>query len=289
MSPAVERHGGVGEIAPRAAPRAASPARRRPPRCRPRAARRGADGRPSKGTPRPSPPPFTFSDAYATVQKRRSVRWRRSASFSLRSTSAGRALLHAERAQRVAGERRDGGGVRTLPAHVAHHDAPAVRGVEHVVEVAADLDGLAGGVEARGDLGAGNLGQLRRQQALLQRPRDVAALAVEARVVDRDRRAPPELLGHRQVARGRSGAPDSDSAKAIVPSRRPPVLIGTIISERTPTRLEQLELPVLGRPLVEASAGRARRTAPSRRCGRRARRPRVARWLGGVLARAARA
>ena len=49
------------------------------------------------------------------------------------------ALLDAERAERVARQRGDRRGVGALPAHVPHDDAPPVRGVEHVVEVAADL------------------------------------------------------------------------------------------------------------------------------------------------------
>ncbi len=53
--------------------------------------------------------------------------------------------------------------------------------------------------EADGHLDAGDVRQLERQQALLQRARDVGALAVEPVVVDRRRAAPGQLVRHLDV------------------------------------------------------------------------------------------
>jgi hypothetical protein len=75
----------------------------------------------------------------------------------------------------------------------------ALAGREQVVEVAADLDPLAGGPVVRGGLDAGDLRELRRQQRLLERLRDRRALAVQTRVVDRRADAQPEVLGERDV------------------------------------------------------------------------------------------
>src|SRR6185295_20191482 len=89
------------------------------------------------------------------------------------------------RSQRVAGERRERGGVRALAADVSERDRPAAAaGLEDVVEVAADVVRLAGRPEARGDLEPGDVGQVGREEALLQPGGDIAALSVEPRVVD---------------------------------------------------------------------------------------------------------
>src|SRR5919202_1056100 len=89
--------------------------------------------------------------AYATVQKRRLPCSRSIASFrSRRALAADVADRHAER---------------------------PVADLEDVVEVATHLVALAGGVEARAELDASELGQKRRQQALLERARDPGALA----------------------------------------------------------------------------------------------------------------
>ena len=80
-----------------------------------------------------------------------------------------------------------------LARDVADERRPdAVAAWEHVVEVAADLVLVAGGEEARGHLGARDLGQRARAQARLQRLRDVRALGVEAGVLDVQRRTPRE-------------------------------------------------------------------------------------------------
>ncbi len=113
---------------------------------------------------------------------------------ALRRTDTGRA-------DRVAGHRGQRGGIGALPADVAHRDRPAAgAGLEDVVEVAADVVGLARGPEPGCDLEAGDIRQVRRQQALLESGRDVAALAVDPSVVDCDRRSPRELFDRRDLA-----------------------------------------------------------------------------------------
>ena len=86
--------------------------------------------------------------------------------------------LAGEQAQRVPGEAGDGGGLRARAADVADGEAVgAVADREEVVEVAADLVALAGRAVDDLDLDAGDLGQLRRQQAALEGLADGGALA----------------------------------------------------------------------------------------------------------------
>ena len=110
-------------------------------------------------------------------------------------------LVGGRRAQRMAGERRDRGGLGALALDVADQRRPAaVAGAVEVVEVAAELDALAGGVEAHGGGEAGHGGQRARPQRALQRARDRALAAVEAGVGDRPRRELAELGEDRVVA-----------------------------------------------------------------------------------------
>ena len=104
------------------------------------------------------------------------------------------------RAQGEARERGAGGGLRPLAGDVADHDHPAARAGEDVVEVAADLVELAGRPVQDGGGPAGHLGQLGREQAVLERAGDRGAAAVAARVVDRDAGAAADLL--RELALG---------------------------------------------------------------------------------------
>ncbi len=82
---------------------------------------------------------------------------------------------------------------------VADREEVVLAGLPRVVEVAAHLGALAGRPVARDDLGAGRLRQRARQEALLQGVGDVVLDAVEARVVDREGRAPREVLGDREL------------------------------------------------------------------------------------------
>ena len=136
-----------------------------------------------------------------------------------------RALVHRGRAHRVARQRRDRGRLRALAGDVADDDHPPVADAEDVVEVAADLARLAGGAEARGGRDAGDDRQPRRQQAALQRGGDVRARRVQARVLDRDAGAAPELAGERQLApaqpsRAVRGAHGHDADDAIAGGHR---------------------------------------------------------------------
>ena len=119
-----------------------------------------------------------------------------------RQHAAGAVLVGGGRAQRVAGERGDRGGLRALALDVADQRRPAaVAGAEEVVEVAAELDALAGGVEAHGGGEARDGGQRARPQRALERAGDRALALVEARVGDRDRGELAELGEDRVVAR----------------------------------------------------------------------------------------
>ena len=111
-------------------------------------------------------------------------------------------LVLGGRAQRVARERGDRRRLRALAADVADQRGdPAVARGEHVVEVAADLDPLAGGDEAHGDGEAGDRRDARRQQRALQHLGDVALARVRLRLRDRDRGELAELREDRLVAR----------------------------------------------------------------------------------------
>src|SRR5215218_6293029 len=73
---------------------------------------------------------------------------------------------------------------------------------EHVVEVAADVRAALTRPVVGGEAPAGHVRQLLGQQARLQRARDLGALRVEPRVLDRARAARGELLRERKVVRG---------------------------------------------------------------------------------------
>ena len=74
--------------------------------------------------------------------------------------------------ERVPGQRRHRGGLGALAAHVAHHHEPlAVAHLHGVVEVAAEVRPLAGGLEGGLELEAGDRRQGGRQQRALQRAR----------------------------------------------------------------------------------------------------------------------
>ena len=92
---------------------------------------------------------------------------------------------------------------------------------EEVVEVPADVDPLARGAIARGDLDPRQLGQHRRQQGGLQRAaRSSSACRYSRALSTADRRARRELLG--DDARGRrSACPTRRSTSVIAPSVRP--------------------------------------------------------------------
>ena len=89
-----------------------------------------------------------------------------------------------------------------MPGDVADREEVVLAGLPRVVEVAADLGALAGRAVARDDLGTRRLRQRARQQALLQGVRDVVLGAVEARVLDRQCRAPREILRDGQILLG---------------------------------------------------------------------------------------
>ena len=104
--------------------------------------------------------------------------------------------LAGQQAQGVAGQARDGGGLRARTADVA--DGEAVRAVadrEDVVEVAADFVAFAGRAVDDLDLDARDLGELRRQQAALEGLADGRALGVQAGVVEGEGGPAGEVLG----------------------------------------------------------------------------------------------
>ena len=82
----------------------------------------------------------------------------------------GVAEVHGHRPDRVAGQGGEGGGLRSLAAHVADDDRPVATRVEDVVEVAADLQPGQRRVVASAEVEAGDVGQSGRQQAGLQGP-----------------------------------------------------------------------------------------------------------------------
>ena len=132
-----------------------------------------------------------------------------------------RAAADRRGADRVARQRRHRGGLGALALHVADDREPvAVGGREDVVEVAADLVALAGGAVDGAELEARDVGQQRRQQRGLERLGDRRPRAVQARVVDRRRRAQRQVLGQRQVAlveaAARLGADERDRADRAV-------------------------------------------------------------------------
>ena len=112
------------------------------------------------------------------------------------------ALVGGRGAHRVARERGHRGRVRALALDVADQRRPgAVTGFEEVVEVAAELDPLAGGAEAHRGAEPGHGRERPRPQRALQRARDRALALVELGVGDRDARQLRELGQDRLVAR----------------------------------------------------------------------------------------
>jgi len=94
------------------------------------------------------------------------------------------------------------GGWMALVGDVADERHPAAAHSEDVVEVAADPVLVAGRPVQRADLPARDPRDPSGQQSDLQRARDVRALRVEARVLDRGAGAARELLGELDVGRG---------------------------------------------------------------------------------------
>ena len=94
------------------------------------------------------------------------------------------------------GDRR---GLLAFPADVADRHPPAAGGAVHVVEVAADLEALGGRDVGRRDLHAGNLGQLARQQARLERVSDLAVPPEHPVHPDRQGQLLAEFLYHAEV------------------------------------------------------------------------------------------
>src|SRR5205807_3872975 len=105
--------------------------------------------------------------------------------------AAGAADPHGGSPDGVADEAGDRGRVGALAADVADDDGPtALDHLEDVEEVAADLVALATGAVTGGHVEAGDGGELRGEEGLLEDMGDAGALLVQARVVDGHRRAP---------------------------------------------------------------------------------------------------
>ena len=134
--------------------------------------------------------------------------------------AAGCGLVARRGAHGVAHERRQRGRPRALAGDVADHEVDAAVVGQHVVEVAADQRAVARGPEAGGQLDAVELRQPLRQQRGLQRPRDAAEILVQPRVVQRQRRAPGEVLGQQQVL-GAVAAPRVQRGEDDDPDRAP--------------------------------------------------------------------
>jgi hypothetical protein len=166
----------------------------------------------------------------------------------------GRVVVERAGAQRVAGERGDGGRLRALAGDVADHHRPLLRRArEDVVEVPADLVELARRAVAGGQHGAGDLGQPRRQQARLQRVGDVGALGVEARVVDRGGRAPGELLGELDVDLLEQPA-RAELASVSVPNVRVRARSGAMMIERRSSLRTSASWSGSGKPATSISS-----------------------------------
>ena len=138
----------------------------------------------------------------------------------------GGGVVHGrEGTDRVPRRGRHRGGVLALAADVAHRDAPAVSGLEHVVEVAADLVELRRADVGRGELKAGYLGQPRGQQAGLQRLGDLRPLAEHPVDPDGDRQVPAELLGEAEVG-------DTERSLVRQPRQRQRAVAGRPVGDR---------------------------------------------------------
>ena len=120
-----------------------------------------------------------------------------------------------DRDHRVARPGGQRGGAGSLAGHVAHEGQPGVAELDRVVEVPAHLVGRAGGAEQDRGLPAGRRLERRRQQALLQRAGDPAAIGEQPRVLDRDHRAgrpAPRPAGCRPCENVRSPSTKRDRA-----------------------------------------------------------------------------
>ena len=95
------------------------------------------------------------------------------------------AVAELERAQRVAQHPGDDRRLDALAAHVADRRRPPLVGGEDVVEIAADLVADPHRLVGRRDLEALDVGQRGGQQPVLQGARDVRALLVERRALER--------------------------------------------------------------------------------------------------------
>src|SRR5690606_34927979 len=104
----------------------------------------------------------------------------------------------------VPGETGERGGGRTGSADVAEDQREVARVLEReqVVEVAADLGGVAVWPVPHCGVDARYVGQGRRQQAALERACDLALALAEAQVLDARRDAAGEGFGQRDVVRG---------------------------------------------------------------------------------------
>ena len=185
-----------------------SRARRTPPPCRPSAARSGAGGR------RSTPP-------RASTGRRPEARQRDGAELvGERPLGEHRAVQRAQQlvgrivaahrggAQRVPRQGGDGRGIGALAADVADRDRPLVGPAhEDVVEVSADLVRLPGRAEPGGDLDAGDLGQVGRQQALLELGRRCSCSRRTGARCRRRRQRGARARGSRARRRRRTCAP----------------------------------------------------------------------------------
>src|SRR6266542_5680691 len=106
---------------------------------------------------------------------------------------------HRQSADRVANLRRQRRRLAAPADDVADEDHPAVAHLDHVVEVAAELDALAGGLEDHGELEPWEGLRFGWSQATLERLCDPVALLVEARVVEGHRGTRGEIPQQRQV------------------------------------------------------------------------------------------
>ena len=100
---------------------------------------------------------------------------------------------------RVPGGRRHGGRLLALAADVTDGDGPAPGHREHVVEVAADLEPLAGRHVGRVQVEPGDVRQRGGQQAALQRLGHLGAVPEHAVHPDGHAQVPAEFLGQAQV------------------------------------------------------------------------------------------
>ena len=109
-------------------------------------------------------------------------------SFARARNSRGIRVLARERPEDELRHRHVGGRLDPVPGDVAEHDRQtAVRELEEVVDVAADVDPSRGLVDAA-DLEPRHRRQLAGQQRALHRLRELLLLLVQAGVVDRERR-----------------------------------------------------------------------------------------------------